>query len=121
MASVPSHTDDTVKYRQISDFSGPLQHYMSLVRDGTLREDQQQKAVLERLDEIHNVLKTYSNNPTSFLSKVRVCAAQDWAVKSPTGLQMIFPGCPRGLSAAKLSTLPNIFMLVRTNSPDTRF
>nr|XP_023694893.1 AFG1-like ATPase isoform X1 [Paramormyrops kingsleyae] len=69
VASVPSHTDDTLKYRQISDFSGPLQHYMSLVRDGTLREDQQQKAVLMRLDEMHDVLKTYSNSPTSFLSK----------------------------------------------------
>ncbi|XP_048831162.1 AFG1 like ATPase a [Brienomyrus brachyistius] len=42
---------------------------MSLVRDGTLREDQQQKAVLERLDQMHSVLKTYSNSPTSFLSK----------------------------------------------------
>uniref|UniRef100_A0A8C9RXI8 AFG1 like ATPase a n=1 Tax=Scleropages formosus TaxID=113540 RepID=A0A8C9RXI8_SCLFO len=41
-----------------------------LVREGALREDQQQKAVMQRLDEMQKVLKTYSNRRASLLSKL---------------------------------------------------
>ncbi|KPP79866.1 lactation elevated protein 1-like, partial [Scleropages formosus] len=49
---------------------GPLAHYSRLVREGALREDQQQKAVMQRLDEMQKVLKTYSNRRASLLSKL---------------------------------------------------
>ncbi|XP_042371089.1 AFG1-like ATPase, partial [Plectropomus leopardus] len=50
-------------------FSGPLDHYSGLIRDGTLRGDEHQKAVLQTLDQLHKNLRGYSNTPTSFLSK----------------------------------------------------
>ena len=54
-------------------FSGPLKHYNGLIRDGALREDPQQKAVIEKLEEMQNTLKGYSNQPTSLFSKVSTC------------------------------------------------
>lgn len=51
-------------------FRGPLDHYSGLIRDGTLREDEHQKAVLQTLDQLHKTLRGYSNTPTSFFSKV---------------------------------------------------
>lgn len=54
----------------VAGFSGPLDHYSGLIRDGTLREDEHQKAVLQKLDELHKTLKGYSNTPTSIFSKV---------------------------------------------------
>ncbi|KAM9354578.1 LOW QUALITY PROTEIN: AFG1 like ATPase a [Pholidichthys leucotaenia] len=50
-------------------FSGPLDHYNGLIRDGTLREDPHQRLVLQRLDQLHKTLRGYSNTPTSFFSK----------------------------------------------------
>ncbi|KAM8737733.1 AFG1 like ATPase a [Acanthopagrus schlegelii] len=50
-------------------FSGPLDHYNGLIRDGTLREDEHQKAVLQTLDQLHKRLRGYSNTPTSIFSK----------------------------------------------------
>ncbi|XP_008309071.2 AFG1-like ATPase isoform X1 [Cynoglossus semilaevis] len=55
--------------RGYSGVSGPIDHYTALIRDGTLREDEHQKAVLQRLDQLHKRLRGYSNTPTSFLSK----------------------------------------------------
>ncbi|XP_028833980.1 AFG1 like ATPase a [Denticeps clupeoides] len=49
--------------------TGPLQHYLSLVQDGTLKEDQNQRTVLETLDALQQTLKGYSNQPPSFLTK----------------------------------------------------
>ena len=51
-------------------FRSPLDHYTGLIRDGTLREDEHQKAVLQTLDQLHKRLRGYSNTPTSFFSKV---------------------------------------------------
>ncbi|KAM7403484.1 hypothetical protein PAMA_004102 [Pampus argenteus] len=51
-------------------FSGPLDHYSGLMRDGSLREDEHQKAVLQKLDQLHKTLRGYSNTPTSFFSKL---------------------------------------------------
>lgn len=51
-------------------FRGPLDHYNGLIRDGSLREDEHQKAVMQTLDQLHKTLRGYSNTPTSFLSKV---------------------------------------------------
>ncbi|KAM7376225.1 hypothetical protein PAMP_005968 [Pampus punctatissimus] len=51
-------------------FSGPLDHYSGLIRDGSLREDEHQKAVLQKLDQLHKTLRGYSNTPTSFFSKL---------------------------------------------------
>ncbi|CAJ1073320.1 AFG1 like ATPase a [Xyrichtys novacula] len=50
-------------------FTGPLDHYSGLIRDGTLREDEHQKAVLEKLEQLHKKLRGYSNTPTSIFSK----------------------------------------------------
>ncbi|CAK6966028.1 AFG1 like ATPase a isoform X1 [Scomber scombrus] len=50
-------------------FSGPLDHYSGLIRDGSLREDEHQKEVMQTLDQLHKTLRGYSNTPTSFLSK----------------------------------------------------
>ncbi|KAJ3613541.1 hypothetical protein NHX12_019788 [Muraenolepis orangiensis] len=49
--------------------TGPMDHYHSLIRAGTLRDDQHQKAVMEKLDRMHKTLRGYSNTPTSFFSK----------------------------------------------------
>lgn len=51
-------------------FSGPMDHYSGLIREGSLREDEHQRAVLEELDRLHKTLRGYSNTPTSILSKV---------------------------------------------------
>lgn len=51
-------------------FSGPLDHYNGLIRDGSLREDEHQKAVLQTLDQLRKTLRGYSNTPTSIFSKV---------------------------------------------------
>ncbi|KAI2654120.1 AFG1-like ATPase [Labeo rohita] len=52
-----------------SSFSGPLEHYNSLIRDGQLREDLQQKAVLEKLDKMQKDLRGYSNERSTLFSK----------------------------------------------------
>lgn len=51
-------------------YSGPLDQYSGLIRDGSLREDEHQKAVLQKLDQLHKTLRGYSNTPTSIFSKV---------------------------------------------------
>uniref|UniRef100_A0A674MN59 AFG1 like ATPase a n=1 Tax=Takifugu rubripes TaxID=31033 RepID=A0A674MN59_TAKRU len=51
-------------------FSGPLDHYSGLIREGTLREDEHQKSVLQKLDQLHKTLRGYNNTPTSIFSKV---------------------------------------------------
>ncbi|XP_060938138.1 AFG1 like ATPase a [Limanda limanda] len=50
-------------------FCGPVDHYSGLIRDGTLREDEHQRSVVQRLDELHKTLRGYSNTPTSIFSK----------------------------------------------------
>ncbi|XP_056111977.1 AFG1 like ATPase a isoform X2 [Rhinichthys klamathensis goyatoka] len=52
-----------------SSFGGPLEHYNSLIRDGQLREDLQQKAVMEKLEQMQKNLRGYSNDRSSFFSK----------------------------------------------------
>uniref|UniRef100_A0A8C5CDY7 AFG1 like ATPase a n=1 Tax=Gadus morhua TaxID=8049 RepID=A0A8C5CDY7_GADMO len=49
--------------------SGPMEHYHSLTREGALREDPHQRAVVEKLDQMHKTLRGYSNAPPSFFSK----------------------------------------------------
>ncbi|KAM6916907.1 AFG1 like ATPase a isoform 1-T1 [Lycodopsis pacificus] len=50
-------------------FRGPLDHYTGLIRDGSLREDEHQKAVMQTLDQLHKTLRGYSNTQMSFFSK----------------------------------------------------
>ncbi|XP_054469633.1 forkhead box protein O3-like isoform X2 [Anoplopoma fimbria] len=50
-------------------FLGPLDHYNGLLRDGSLREDEHQRAVMQTLDQLHKTLRGYSNTPVSFFSK----------------------------------------------------
>ncbi|MED6239337.1 hypothetical protein ATANTOWER_005086 [Ataeniobius toweri] len=50
-------------------FSGPLDHYDGLIRAGSLREDEHQRAVLQKLDELHRTLRGYTNRPTSIFSR----------------------------------------------------
>ncbi|KAI7805079.1 lactation elevated 1a, partial [Triplophysa rosa] len=52
-----------------SSFSGPLAHYNSLIRDGVLREDQHQKAVMEKLDQMQKDIRGYSNEHSFIFSK----------------------------------------------------
>nr|XP_021322865.1 lactation elevated 1a isoform X2 [Danio rerio] len=52
-----------------SCFGGPLEHYNSLVRDGQLREDLQQRAVVEKLDQMQKNLRGYNNDHSTFFSK----------------------------------------------------
>lgn len=51
-------------------FSGPLDHYSRLIRDGTLRDDQRQRAVLQELEQLQRTLRGYSNTPPSIFSRV---------------------------------------------------
>ncbi|XP_017555419.1 AFG1 like ATPase a [Pygocentrus nattereri] len=51
-------------------FSGPLEHYNSLIQRGLLHEDQQQRAVLQELDRMQKKFKGYSNHSASFFSKL---------------------------------------------------
>ncbi|XP_075879385.1 AFG1 like ATPase a [Nelusetta ayraudi] len=50
-------------------YRGPLDHYSGLIRDGSLREDEHQRAVLVKLEQLHKTLRGYSNTPTSVFSK----------------------------------------------------
>ncbi|XP_043119456.1 AFG1 like ATPase a [Puntigrus tetrazona] len=50
-------------------FAGPLEHYKSLIQDGKLREDLQQRAVLEKLDQMQKNLRGYSNERSTLFSK----------------------------------------------------
>ncbi|XP_061599896.1 AFG1 like ATPase a [Cololabis saira] len=52
-----------------SGFSGPLDQYEGLIRDGGLREDGHQRAVLQNLDQLHKTLRGYSNAPASIFSR----------------------------------------------------
>lgn len=54
----------------IPNYGGPIEHYARLVAEGSLKEDPHQKAVLEKLDKLQQTLRGYSNQPTSFFSKV---------------------------------------------------
>ncbi|RXM30266.1 Lactation elevated protein 1 [Acipenser ruthenus] len=53
-----------------SSFSGPLEHYEDLIRTGELKDDQQQRIVLQHLQKLQETLKGYSTSPASFLSKL---------------------------------------------------
>uniref|UniRef100_A0A3Q2VRH7 AFG1 like ATPase a n=1 Tax=Haplochromis burtoni TaxID=8153 RepID=A0A3Q2VRH7_HAPBU len=71
-AAAPGHTVRQAEEESgvsAAGFSGPLDHYTGLIRDGTLREDEHQKAVMQKLDELHKTLRGYSNTPTSFFTK----------------------------------------------------
>ncbi|XP_051942386.1 AFG1 like ATPase a isoform X1 [Hippocampus zosterae] len=50
-------------------FSGPLDHYSGLIRDGILREDEHQRAVMRKLDQLHETLRGYDNATTSIFQK----------------------------------------------------
>ncbi|XP_047201616.1 AFG1 like ATPase a [Girardinichthys multiradiatus] len=54
---------------RVPGFSGPLDHYDGLIRAGSLREDEHQRAVLQKLDELHRTLRGYTNRPTSIFSR----------------------------------------------------
>lgn len=60
-----------------SSFGGPLEHYNSLIRDGQLREDLQQRAVMEKLEQMQKNLRGYSNDRSSFFSKVNWTKSTD--------------------------------------------
>uniref|UniRef100_A0A671SQL9 Lactation elevated protein 1-like n=1 Tax=Sinocyclocheilus anshuiensis TaxID=1608454 RepID=A0A671SQL9_9TELE len=53
-----------------SSFARPLEHYNSLIQDGQLREDLQQRAALEKLDQMQKDLRGYSNERSTLFSKV---------------------------------------------------
>ncbi len=53
-----------------SSFSSPLEHYDRLIHDGQLREDLQQRAALEKLDQMQKDLRGYSNDRSTLFSKV---------------------------------------------------
>uniref|UniRef100_A0AAQ4NPV3 AFG1 like ATPase a n=1 Tax=Gasterosteus aculeatus aculeatus TaxID=481459 RepID=A0AAQ4NPV3_GASAC len=47
--------------------------------DGSLREDEHQRAVMQTLDQLHKTLRGYSNTPMSFFSKVNTPMIADVA------------------------------------------
>ena len=51
-------------------YSGPLDHYTSIIREGALKEDEHQRAVMLTLDQLHQTLRGYSNTHTSLFSRV---------------------------------------------------
>ncbi|XP_039605694.1 lactation elevated protein 1 homolog B [Polypterus senegalus] len=48
---------------------GPLEHYENLILKGELRDDEQQRKVLQQLQKLQEALKGYSCSSTGFLSK----------------------------------------------------
>ncbi|KAF3845575.1 hypothetical protein F7725_008738 [Dissostichus mawsoni] len=51
-------------------YRGPLDHYTSIIREGVLKEDEHQRAVMLTLDQLHQTLKGYSNTHTSLFSRL---------------------------------------------------
>ncbi|KAK5887008.1 hypothetical protein CesoFtcFv8_017985 [Champsocephalus esox] len=51
-------------------YSGPLDHYTSIIREGALKEDEHQRAVMLTLDQLHRTLRGYSNTHTSLFSRL---------------------------------------------------
>ncbi|KAG2467645.1 AFG1L ATPase, partial [Polypterus senegalus] len=49
---------------------GPLEHYENLILKGELRDDEQQRKVLQQLQKLQEALKGYSCSSTGFLSKL---------------------------------------------------
>lgn len=72
-SSVLSHSieDPIATNTPSNSFSGPLEHYNSLIESGVLQDDQQQRIVLQDLDLMQKNLKGYSNEPASFILRVR--------------------------------------------------
>ena len=77
-----------------TSYGGPIEHYTRLVEEGTLNSDPHQKAVVEKLDKLQQTLRGYSNQPTSFFSKVMLvlkltrvsCKSINWGVFQICGL-----------------------------------
>ncbi|MFT7813137.1 AFG1-like ATPase isoform X1 [Arapaima gigas] len=69
VASAASCAGDAPGATRARQWSGPLEHYSGLVREGVLREDEQQKAVVQQLDALQKTLDKYSNRRGSLLSK----------------------------------------------------
>ncbi|KAK3538336.1 hypothetical protein QTP70_035212 [Hemibagrus guttatus] len=71
-SSVLSHSieDPIATNTPSNSFSGPLEHYNSLIESGALQDDQQQRIVLQDLDLMQKNLKGYSNEPASFISRL---------------------------------------------------
>ncbi|KAI1897606.1 hypothetical protein AGOR_G00084990 [Albula goreensis] len=57
-------------------FSGPLEHYDSLVDEKTLHPDEQQRDIIMQLDQLQKAMTEYSNEQQTFMSKLRT-AQQD--------------------------------------------
>ncbi|KAJ8291174.1 hypothetical protein GJAV_G00022250 [Gymnothorax javanicus] len=51
-------------------FNGVLEHYDRLIQAGTLREDLQQRLVLQHLDQMQKTMNTYTNRSTTLFSKL---------------------------------------------------
>lgn len=51
---------------------GPLEHYDFLIKQEELRNDEQQRRVVQHLQKLHESLKGYSISSQNFLSKVRL-------------------------------------------------
>ncbi|XP_076834340.1 AFG1 like ATPase a [Brachyhypopomus gauderio] len=60
----------TLNTPSCSSFSGPLEHYNDLIRNGLLQEDQQQRLVLQELDVMQKKLRGYNNHATFFITKL---------------------------------------------------
>lgn len=52
--------------------NGPLEHYDFLIKQEELRNDEQQRKVVQHLQKLHESLKGYSISSKNFLSKVRL-------------------------------------------------
>lgn len=91
VTSVLSQTVEvsSAKTSPSSSFTRPLEHYISLVQDGQLREDPQQRAALEKLDQMQKDLRGYSNERSTLFSKVN-CTKMCGLEQPKNMLQMCF-------------------------------
>ncbi|TRY83533.1 hypothetical protein DNTS_016246 [Danionella cerebrum] len=69
-AMSPDVTSSSLYTNPWNNKSGPITHYDCFIQFGRLREDPQQRAVLETLDELQKKLRGYSNEPLGFYMKL---------------------------------------------------
>ncbi|KAG7255038.1 hypothetical protein CRUP_017407, partial [Coryphaenoides rupestris] len=53
------YSAQAVEDKRAAPAAGPMAQYLSLLAEGALREDEHQKAVMERLDQMHRTLRIH--------------------------------------------------------------
>ncbi|XP_075779209.1 AFG1-like ATPase isoform X2 [Pelodiscus sinensis] len=69
-ANIAPNTLADANSRALLVCNGPLEHYDFLIKSEELRNDEQQRRVIQCLQKLHESLKDYSISPNSLLSKL---------------------------------------------------